>query len=361
MIEREHLLFLSTFMPFGPARINLLLNYFRSAEKVWKAREGELRELGLKSETVSKFISHKRKFDEKKYLFQMRQKSIEFVTFKDKKYPENLRGLDDAPPVLYFRGKMSAMDVNAVAIVGSRKMTSYGRDVSEKLATELAVHGVSIVSGLAFGIDATAHKAALSAGGRCIAVLASGVDVVTPKSNSWLAESIIKEEKGALVSEFPLGTEPQKSFFPHRNRIISGLSKAVIVIEGMQKSGTIHTAHHAAKQGREVFAVPGSITSPMSAAPHYLIKNGAKMITAVEDVLEELDMQLKVDSEAMEKVMPADKSESELMGIIENEALHLDELARISGLKVAAVSAKLTVMELKGLVKNLGGGVYKKM
>ena len=166
---------------------------------------------------------------------------------------------------------------------------------------------------------------------------------------------------GAIVSEFPPGVEAQRHFFPFRNRIISGLSKAVIVVEGMIKSGTIHTAKHAANQGRTVFAVPGQVFSPMSAAPNYLIKNGARMITSSQDILEELDLQLKVDKEAVNVIMPQDKDEEKLVEILTNEPLHLDELARISGLAVSVISARLTVMELKGMVKNVGNGVYKKV
>jgi len=199
----------------------------------------------------------------------------------------------------------------------------------------------------------------LDAGGRCIAVMASGIDIVTPRSNEWLGKKILASG-GAIVSEYPPGTVPQRQFFPYRNRIISGLSRAVVVVEGMIKSGTIHTAKHAADQGRQVFAVPGPITSPMSQAPHYLIKNGAKMVTDVADILEELNLQLAVDKEKMEKLLPADSAEAKIIGVLEKETLHLDEIARILDMSVSEISARLTIMELKGLVKSLGNGVYKR-
>ena len=360
MTDRKYLTALTSYTAFGPARIKLFTQYFGSVRNAWEAPKSKLVEIGLRQELTEKFMRYRDSFDFKEYFNSLESLNIDFVTITDKDYPENLKDLEDAPQVLYIRGKLSKNDVNAVAIVGSRKMTSYGREVTEKLSGGLANVGITIVSGLAFGVDLAAHKAALEAGGRCIAVLASGVDTITPRSNEWLGLKIIKSG-GAIISEFPPGIEAQKHFFPYRNRIISGLSKAVIVIEGRIKSGTIHTAKHAADQGRTVFAVPGQITSPMSEVSHYLIKNGAKMVTSVTDILEDMDLQLKVDKDAIEKVMPSDELEVKLMEILANEPLHLDEVVRIMGLKVSEISGKLTFMELKGLVKNLGGGVYKKV
>jgi len=360
MTEREYLVALSSFIPFGPARIELLVKYFESAKEAWNASNKDLIKIGLRRQVVESFDEHRKLFDIGDYFNKLKKEKIRVICIGDDDYPENLRDLQDAPVVLYVRGEMKKSDENAVAIVGSRKMTSYGREVAEKFATELSNYGVTIISGLAFGVDLAAHKAALEVGGRCIAILASGVDTITPKSNEWLGIKLV-HSGGALVSEYPLGIEPQKSFFPYRNRIISGLSKAVIVVEGMVKSGTIHTAIHAAKQGREVFAVPGQITSPMSGATHYLLKNGAKLLTKTEDILEELSLQLNVDKEKVEEILPSDEIEAKLIEILSSEPLHLDETARISGLKVAEVSGKLTIMELKGLVRNLGSGVYKKV
>lgn len=359
MSEREYLAALTSYTPFGPLRTKLLVEYFGGAKNAWEASGKKLKEIGLRQDLVENFMEYRRNFNFKGYFSYLQQHKIEFITINDENYPENLKNLTDAPQILYLRGKLSKNDVNSVAIVGSRKMTSYGREVSQNLAAELASLGITIVSGLAFGVDLEAHGAALDAGGRCIAVLASGVDTITPRSNEWLGLKIIKSG-GAVISEFPPGTTAQRHFFPFRNRIISGLSKAVIVVEGMLKSGTIYTAKHAAEQGRSVFAVPGQITSPMSQASHYLIKNGAKMVTSVSDILEEMDLQLKVDKEVVDKIMPSDELEGKLMEILEREPLHLDEVARITGLQVNEVSGKLTVMELKGMVRNMGGGVYKK-
>ena len=360
MTEKEYLTALYSFIHFGPARTKLLISYFGSAKDAWNVGRRDLLEIGLNVKVIDEFVKYRDSFVFKDFFGFLKKRNIGVLEIKDKEYPDNLRDLDDAPMVLYVRGNLNKNDINSVAIVGSRKMTSYGKEVTQKLSSQLAVLGISVVSGLAFGIDITAHRSTLEAGGRCIAVLASGIDIITPRSNEWLGQEIIKSG-GAIISEYPPGVIPKKYFFPFRNRIISGLSKAVIVVEGMIQSGTIHTANHAANQGRQVFAVPGQITSPMSGAPHYLIKNGAKMLTDVKDILDELDLQLKVDKESVEKVMPGDKFESEIVSILEREPFHLDELARIINLQINEISARLTVMELKGMVKNIGNGVYKKV
>lgn len=360
MTERQALVALYSYIPFGPARTKLLVDYFGSAKAAWRGDRKKLFEIGLKVERVEDFIKYRNGFAQEAYFARLKKLKIDFSTTSDANYPENLLDLENAPTILYIRGKLSVNDSNAVAIVGSRKMTSYGREVAERFAGELASLGVTIVSGLALGVDAVAHKACLEAGGRAIAVFASGLDIITPASNFTLASEIVKKG-GALVSEYPLGHPPLRTNFPSRNRIISGLSRAVVVIEGARKSGTLLTASSAAEQGRPVFAVPGQITSPMSEAPHFLIQSGAKMITSVSDILEELDLQLRVDRQAMEKVMPAGSHEEKLVEILANEPLHIDEIAAISTLDVATVSARLTIMELKGLVKNMGRGVYKKI
>lgn len=360
MKEKHYLVALSAFIPFGPKRIELLTGYFGSAKKVWNSSSKKLLQVGINEKSVIAFETFRKAFGIESYLKKLEKLKIEFVVRDDKNYPENLKDLDNAPMVLYIRGKLKAEDTNAVAVVGSRKMTSYGREVTEKFSSELANFGITIVSGLARGIDTAAHKGALSVGGRTIAVLGCGLDSVYPPENTQLAREIIEKES-AVVSEYPLGHPALPINFASRNRIVSGLSKAVLVVEGAEKSGTLLTASSAADQGRTVFAVPGQITSPLSAAPLFLLKNGAKIATEPSDILEELDIQVKVDREKIEKVMPSTKEETELLEILTNEPLHLDEVARISSLDTPSVSARLTIMELKGLVKNMGGGVYRKI
>jgi DNA processing protein len=358
MTDRDYLVSLLTIPSFGPARTKLLVDYFGSAKKAWDATEKQLTEVGLKKERVAEFLEYRTLFDQSGYFERLKCLGINFVTAGDKNYPENLKGLAGAPAALYFRGEIKKADVSAVAIVGSRKMTSYGREVAEKFANELADYGVTIVSGLARGIDSAAHKAALASGGRTLAVLACGLDLIYPPENADLAGKIIKS--GALVSEYSLGTPAVPMNFASRNRIISGLAKAVVVVEGAEKSGTLLTATHAAEQGKTVFAVPGQITSPQSFAPLYLLKNGAKIAASAKDVLEELNLQVKVDREVLEKVLPTTPEEQKIIEILANEALHLDEIARISSTNVGQVSAQLTIMEMKGIVKNMGGGMYKR-
>lgn len=360
MTEKEYLTSVCSFTYFGPARTRLLLDYFKKAKNIWNADPDELIKIGLSQKKVWEFNEYRNNFDIKKYFAKLRQLKIGVVTIFDKNYPGNLKDLTGAPVVLYFRGKLSKNDINSVAIVGSRKMTSYGREVAEKFSSGLAGFGVTVVSGLAHGIDTAAHKAALSVGGRTVAVLGCGLDTIYPLENTGLADLIIKSG-GAILSEYPLGYPALRENFANRNRIVSGMSKAVIVIEGAEQSGTLLTASHAAEQGKTVFAVPGQITSPMSFAPHFLLKNGARIATDVTDVVEDLDLQFKVDRDKMEKVLPGNKAEASFLEILVSEPMHLDEIVRISGLATSEVSARLTIMEMKGMVKNLGGGIYRKL
>ena len=360
MIEKDYLIALNTFLPFGPARTKLLLTYFKSAKKIWNLSKQELNEVGIGMKLSEKFIDHRDAFDFEDYKARLKKNSVKVVTIFEDDYPENLKDLSDAPFVLYVRGNLKAADKNAIAIVGARMMTSYGREVARKFAGELASLGVTIVSGLALGVDAEAQRAALSVGGRTIAALASGLDIISPYTNRNLALEFISKDGGAIVSENPLGYEPHAFDFPVRDRLISGLAKAVIVVEGRMKSGTFYTVKAAAEQGRTVFAVPGPITSPTSEAPNYLIQNGCKPVTSVKDVLEDLHMQFKVDTEAVKKVMPGDEFEAKILKILDTEPLHLDELVRITGSKTAEMSARLTIMEMKGMVINLGKGIYKR-
>jgi len=359
MVEKEALIVLTSYVPFGPARINLLISYFGSANKVWSAKVDELAKLGLGEDRLSGFLNHRKTFNLAGYLKILEKKKIKVVSKNEDTYPEELGQIDFAPILLYFKGTLKKSETR-IGIVGSRKMTSYGREVAGRFASELATFGICIVSGLARGIDTCAHKATLDAGGRTIAVLGCGLDTVYPSENIQLAENIVNKG-GALISEYPLGYPVLRINFASRNRIISGLSKAILVIEGTHNSGTLLTASHAAEQGRSVFAVPGPITSPNSEAPLYLLKNGAKMATHPRDIFEELGLEFKVDREKMGALLPSSTDEEKLLEILTLEPLHLDDIVRISTLDAGSVSARLTIMEIKGLVKNLGEGVYRKL
>lgn len=360
MTNKEYLVALYAFTDFGPARINLLVSYFKSAKNVWNAQVVELLEVGLRKTTVEKFVLHRNTFDFEGYFEKLEKFNIKYITKNDKSYPNNLKELDNAPVVLYYIGNLSKNDDNAVSIVGSRKMTSYGKEVAEKFSQELAGYGITIVSGLARGIDTVAHRSVLSVGGRTLAVIASGLDTIYPPENIGLAREIVKKGS-AIFSEYPLGYPALPTNFPSRNRIVSGLSKAVIVIEGLKKSGTLLTASHAAEQGRAVFAVPGQITSPLSEAPHFLLQNGAKLAVSSKDILDELDLQVKVDKDKVSQVLPESEEEKHLWNILEREPLHLDEIARMSKVQVSKVSSTLMTMCLKGMIKDIGGGVYRRI
>ncbi|MBI2405769.1 DNA-protecting protein DprA [Candidatus Microgenomates bacterium] len=356
MTEREALIALCAFVPFGPARIKLFLEYFGSARETWKAETRRFKEIGVSDKLVSEFSEWRRHFDFSSYFAKLVKFGVSVATVTDKNYPERLRQTDDAPIVLYIKGELKNVDVS-VAIVGSRKITSYGREVAEKISSELAAAGVTIISGLALGVDGVAHRAALEVGGRTIAILGNGLDQIYPPSHRELAQKVTKH--GALVSEYPLGHSALPMNFPYRNRIISGMSLGVVVIEGTEKSGTLLTASHAARQGREVFAVPGPITSPNAAAPNLLIKQGAKVVTGVEDILEELDLGHRAKGIMNREILPETEEEKLIFQLIENEPLHIDEIVRRVRFDAGIVLSTLTTMELKGMVKDIGGNIYQ--
>jgi len=246
-----------------------------------------------------------------------------------------------------------------LAVVGARKFSSYGKQVAESLVFELAKAGLTIVSGLALGIDSLAHSAALSAGGRTISVLGSGLDrqSIYPSSNRYLVDKIIAAD-GLILSEFPLGTQPLKHNFPQRNRLISGLSVGTLVIEASEKSGSLITAKFALEQNREVLAVPGSIYNPSSAGTNWLIKQGAAVVTKTEDVLNALDLLAITNYTQKENLIPRSEAEGRILPFLCLEAIHIDQLIRQTGLTSAEISSELILMEMRGAVKNLGGMMY---
>ncbi|EKE13212.1 MAG: hypothetical protein ACD_13C00052G0001 [uncultured bacterium] len=297
MTESEYLTAICAFTYFGPARVRLLTSYFKSPKKVWESTLRELAEVGLPEKKTIEFLNFRKNFNIESYFERLTKLNIKVTTFLDNKFPEIFKILDGAPVVLYYRGSLNGLKTNSVAIVGTRRMTSYGKEVTEKFSSELSSFGVTIISGLARGVDTTAHKASLLAGGITIAVLGNGLDSVYPPENKTLAEEII-QKGGAVISEYPLGYPVLPANFAIRNRIVSGLATCVLVIEGAEKSGTLLTASHAAEQGKTVFAVPGPITSPLSKAPFYLLKNGARMATETRDILDELDMEVRANEKS---------------------------------------------------------------
>lgn len=347
------------FEGIGPVRFKILLDYFGTAKKAYEAPNDTWQKIGLPLNLTANFLLFRQKFAPQKFLEEIRQKNIKILTLRDKNYPELLAQISDAPPVLYIKGEIKPADSLSIGVVGTRKISSYGREVTEILVRDLVANGLTIVSGLARGVDSLAHQTTIACGGRTIAVLGCGVDLVYPPENKPLYEEIIKT--GAVISEVPPGKYVMKGIFPARNRIISGLSLGVLVTEGAEDSGSLISARDAANQGREVFAVPGPITSYLSAAPSILIKNGAKLVYNVSDILDELDIKSKIKSQKAKEVIPENPEEEKIIKILVDGQAHIDNLVRISGMGTGQVSSLLTLMEIKGKVKNLGGMVYALM
>jgi len=340
----------------GRVRFGLLEKHFQSLGDAWQATASALTEAGLERAVVQRIVAGRPDIDPDAELERLETTGVRALTWNDAAYPARLKEIYDPPPVLYVRGELFEGDEWALAVVGTRRPTPYGRQVAEELSLALAQNGICVVSGLARGIDAIAHRAALETSGRTVAVLACGLDIVYPPEHAKLAREI--SERGALVSDYPLGTQPRGDYFPRRNRIMSGISLGVLVVEGDVKSGALITARLALEQDREVFAVPGSIFSPQSRGTNSLIQEGAKLVQRVEDVLEELNLTMVPQQMEMRELMPATDTEAALLRHISKEPLHIDEMCRASGLPVATVSSVLAMMELKGLVRQMGPMSY---
>ncbi len=340
----------------GAVRLQALINHFGDAASAWDGSPEELRAAGLGSKVIERLLEVRKSVDLEKLWDKIIAKGIQILTWNDELYPPRLKEIEQPPPVLYVRGEVLPEDHFAVAIVGTRKVTAYGRQVTEELSAHLAANGVTVVSGLARGVDALAHSSALKAGGRTVAVLGSGVDRIYPPENRALAEQMMS--RGALISDYPIGTAPESTNFPPRNRIISGLSLAVVVIEAGETSGALITAEFAAEQGREVFAVPGSILAPQSKGTNKLIQNGALPLLTPQDLLQALNLTRVGEQKAARKILPADEVEAKLMDTLGSEPLHVDEIRNQTGLPVEKVSAALVMMELKGMVRQVGGMNY---
>ncbi|RMF51119.1 MAG: DNA-protecting protein DprA [Anaerolineae bacterium] len=340
----------------GAVRFRLLLHTFGCAQEAWNAPRQALAETGLPASVLRNLLNLRAELDVQRVWDDIQAQGIQVLTWEDPAYPERLQSISQPPPVLYVRGTLLSDDAWAVAVVGTRRVTRYGRQVAEEIATGLARHGVTVVSGLARGVDGVAHRAALQAGGRTLAVLGCGVDHIYPPEHRSLAEDIL--QAGALVSDYPPGTPPDAANFPARNRIISGLSLATVVVEAGETSGALITARFAVEQGRDVFAVPGGIYAPLSKGPNRLLKQGAHPLLSVEDVLEALNLSQVQQYRQARLALPEDPVERALLEHLRDEPLHVDELRALVNLPVAQVSAALTMMELKGLVRQVGAMHY---
>jgi len=340
----------------GRVKLTQLENYFGSLENAWKATPADLKHSGMDSGSIRAITTWQPKISLEAEMEKLDRYGVKIFTWHDKDYPSRLKEIYDYPPVIYVRGSLLPEDEWCLAVVGTRRATVYGRQVTEEIVADLAQSKITIVSGLAKGIDSVAHHSALEAGGRSIAVFACGLDIVYPAENANLARRIIQQ--GALVSEYPLGTKPRADNFPRRNRIMSGLSLGILVVEAGETSGALITARLALEQNREVFAIPGSILSPASRGTNHLIQEGAKLVHNYTDILEELNLMAVAHQVELKEVIPASDTESLLLKQLSAEPTHIDEVCRSSGLPTSTVSSTLAMMELKGLVKQVGAMNY---
>jgi len=340
----------------GRVKLTQLENYFGSLEDAWKAAPADLKHAGLDSKSIRAITAWQPRVSLEAEMEKLDRYGVKVFTWHDPDYPSRLKEIYDYPPVLYVRGSLLPEDEWCLAIVGTRRASVYGRQITEEIVTDLARSKITIVSGLAKGIDSIAHRSALDAGGRSIAVFACGLDIVYPAENANLARSIIQQ--GALISEYPLGTRPKAENFPRRNRIMSGMSLGVLITEAGETSGALITTNLALEQNREVFAVPGSILSPVSRGTNRLIQEGAKLVRDYTDILEELNLTAVAHQIEIKEVIPASDTESLLLKQLSAEPTHIDEVCRSSGLPISTVSSTLAMMELKGLVKQMGAMHY---
>ncbi len=358
--DLKYWLAFSQIKKIGPKRFNLLLNYFPDLSYAWKASASELIQAGL-PENLSLEISVRRpEINPDKQIEELVKNRVQVVTIKDENYPKLLKEIYNPPPLLYFKGKLKT-DELPLAVVGTRKISNYGRQVCEQLVGDLTLSGFSIISGLALGIDACAHLTAVKKEGRTIAVLGSGLDKahIYPSHNRYLAEQIVNSG-GCLFSEYPLGTIALKQHFPHRNRIIAGLALGTLIIEAAASSGSLITAKYALEFNREVMAVPGNIYAPSSAGCNELIKQGAKPILSIEDILEEFSLEKSIQVKQTQENLRLTEEEEDLLEIITNEPQHFNELVKKSNKPAAEIASTLSLLEIKGLVKNTGGSIYIK-
>lgn len=356
MEEKKYWVGFNLIKGIGAVRMQALIQHFGDLEAAWKAAPVDLAGAGMGLKVIERIVQARTQVDLDKVWDRIESQGIKILTWMDNAYPQRLKEIEQPPPVLYIRGEYLPDDLFAVAIVGTRRVTPYGRQITEELASYLAGHGITVISGLARGVDAIAHQTALKAGGRTIGVLGSGVDKIYPPEHRQMAEQMMRN--GAIVSDYAPGTPPDASNFPPRNRIISGLSLAIVVIEAGETSGALITAEFAAEQGREVFAVPGSILAPQSKGTNKLIQQGALPLLSVNDLMQALDLTRMGDQKAVRKILPADETEARVMNVLGAQPLHVDEIRNQTELPIEKVSAALALMELKGMVRQVGGMNY---
>lgn len=362
MNEREAYIALNMMEGIGPVTVRALVEELGSVEAIFDASAIQLaRVSGVGQATADRICRNAREVDVVKEIDSAAETGTRIIAYSESEYPEQLRTIYSPPLALYIRGELRRGDIHSIAVVGTRRVSHYGRYCTEKLSSQLANSGYTIVSGLARGVDTVAHESALAAGGRTIAVMGSGMNHIFPESNSDLAEKIA--ESGAVLTEFPLGRQPDKTTFPMRNRIVSGLSVGVLVVEAGIKSGAIITANQALEQGRSVFAVPGRIDSSLSKGTHDLIRNGARLVEDAEDILAEYEFlpyavpMAAHSTKRREPELSAD--EKKLLDLLADGESDIDTLTRRSGFDAASVGSLLLSLEMKKTVKMLPGRIVE--
>lgn len=340
-------------------RISQLRNYFGDLDLAWKnANEGDFRKAGIAQKSVESFFERKQKININKSREIFEKINAKLIFIENENYPQNLLEISSGPIFLFLTGEIKSEDEFSFAIVGSRNITSNGKQAILSFVPQLVRTGFTIVSGLARGVDSMAHKQCLDVNGRTIAVLGSGIDNIWPSENRMLAKRII-DNQGAVISEFPIGTEPLAFNFPRRNRIISGLSLGVLIVEGKEKSGSLITAQIALEQNKEVFAIPGSPFQHLSAGPNLLIKKGeAKLVQNTDDILEEFSLAQKKNNSEARRTLPKDQKERDILNILSNEPMMFDDIAKNLEMNSAEISSALTILEMKGYVRSLGMGQW---
>lgn len=339
-------------------RYQQLITVFGNLDKAWQADSEILKKTGWEEKVIQEFLNWKNKIDEEKITKILQQENIYCLTRNDENYPELLKQIYDPPFCLFVRGNLDMIKF-PIAVVGTRKFTNYGQQITEEIVSQLAQQGITIISGLALGIDGIAHNATIEAGGKTIAVLGTGINKkhIYPAAHYQLSEKIIASG-GALISEYPPGALPSKYSFPRRNRIIAGLSVGTLVIEAPEESGSLITAQYALDNNREVFAIPQNITSINSTGVNNLLKNGAHLITQAEDILEVLNLEKIKEFIDNQEIIPDSPTEAKILEILTKEPIHVDVITKKTQLDSSTVNATLTLMEMKGKVRNLGGMNY---
>lgn len=357
--QQKYLLGIAKITTIGPSRYKKIKKHFFDLRNFWKADFGEITKAGIDSKTAETIIAQRKEISPENEEEKVKKLGIKIIELDDSNYPKLLKEIHQPPFMIQVLGKLNLENDFPFAVVGTRKISSYGKQITTQLARDLALSNLSIVSGLALGTDTLAHQAAVGVNKKTIAVLGCGLEKIYPSANQNLAKEII-EKDGAIISEFPIGTRPFKSNFPRRNRIISGLSLGVLITEADVKSGAMITAKYALEQNREVFAVPGSIYNPLSAGPNFLIKQGAVLTESSNDILETLNLKEAKFFQSAAQIIPDNEVEKIIFSLLSFEPTPVDKIIRLSMLNISVVNSTLTMMEIKGSVKNLGGQNYIK-